>query len=151
MAHRTAPAIGNLLVAVAILAVFVFACADSAARRSITTGFDEPQHISFAAQIKATGNPWPPLDSLRLIDRKTFEFAAPPNFLHHPPIYYALLPAIGPPLEGHPQAVFAYRMLNVALAAIGLAALLMIALDAQFSRPGFWALAVALAFISVRS
>ena len=35
-------------------------------------GFDEPQHISFAAQIKATGNPWPPLDSLRLIDPKTF-------------------------------------------------------------------------------
>ena len=149
LARRTAPAIGNLLVAIAILAVFVFACADSAARRSITTGFDEPQHISFAAQIKATGNPWPQLDSLRLIDPKTFEFTATPNFLDHPPIYYALLAAIGPPLEGHPQAVFAYRMLNVALAAIGLAALLMIALDAQFSRPEFWALAVPLAFVPV--
>ena len=112
-------------------------------------GFDEPQHISFAAQIKATGNPWPPLDSLRLIDPKTFEFTATPNFLDHPPIYYALLAAIGPPLEGHPQAVFAYRMLNVSLAAIGLAALLMIALDTQFSRPEFWALAVPLAFIPV--
>jgi hypothetical protein len=149
LTRRTVPAIGNLLVAVAILAVFVFACADSAARRSITTGFDEPQHISFAAQIKATGNPWPPLDSLRLIDPKTFEFTATPNFLDHPPIYYALLAAIGPPLAAHPQAVFAYRMLNVALAAIGLAALLVIALDAQFSRPEFWALAIPLAFIPV--
>jgi len=133
----------------AILALFVFACANSAAHRSITTGFDEPQHISFVAQIKATGNPWPALDSLRLIDPQTFKFTAAPNFLDHPPIYYALLAAIGPPLEGHPQALFAYRMLNVALAAIGLAALLMIALDAQFSRPEFWALAVPLAFIPV--
>jgi hypothetical protein len=147
--RRTAPAIGNLIVAAAILAVFVFACADSAARRSITTGFDEPQHISYAAQIKATGNPWPALDSLRLIDTKTFEFTATPNFLDHPPIYYTLLAAIGPPLEGHPQAVFAYRMINVGLAAIGLAALLMIALDARFSRLEFWALAVPLAFIPV--
>jgi len=143
------PGAGNLFVAVAILALFVFACADSAARRGITTGFDEPQHISFVAQVKVTGNPWPALDSLRLIDPQTLKFTATPNFLDHPPIYYALLAAIGPPLEGHPPAVFAYRMLNVALAAIGLAALFMIALDAQFSRPEFWALAVPLAFIPV--
>lgn len=149
LARWTAPATGNLLVAVAILTLFVFACADSAARRSITTGFDEPQHISYVAQIKATGNPWPALDSLRLIDPQTFQFTATANFLDHPPIYYAVLAAVGPPLEGHPQAVFAYRMLNVALAAIGLAALLMIALDPQFSRPQFWALAVPLAFIPV--
>ena len=73
-----------------------------------------------------------------MIDTKTFEFTATPNFLDHPPIYYTLLAAIGPPLEGHPQAVFAYRMINVGLAAIGLAALLMIALDARFFRPEFW-------------
>jgi hypothetical protein len=149
LAHRTAPALGNLIVAVAILAVFVFACADSAARRSITTGFDEPQHLAYAAHIKATGNPWPEFDSLRQLDPKTFEFTATPNFLDHPPFYYALIAAIGPPLEGHPQAVFAYRMINVALAAIALAALLMIALDTQFSRAEFWALAVPLAFIPV--
>lgn len=149
LGRRTIPAAGNLLVAVAILALFVLACADSAARRSITTGFDEPQHISYVAQIKATGNPWPALDSLRLIDPQTFKFTATPNFLDHPPIYYALLAAIGPPLEGHPQAVFAYRMLNVAMVAIGLAALLMIGLDAQFSRREFWALAAPLAFIPV--
>jgi hypothetical protein len=149
LARPSSLAAGNLLVAVAILVLFVFACAGSAAQRNVTTGFDEPQHISYVAQIKATGDPWPALDSLRLIDPQTFKFTDTANFLDHPPVYYALLAAIGPPLEGHPQAVFAYRMLNVALAAIGLAALLMIGLDAQFSRLEFWALALPLAFIPV--
>jgi hypothetical protein len=149
LARRTVPAAGNLLVAVAILVFFALACADNAAHRSITTGFDETQHVSYVAQIKATGNPWPALDSLRLIDPQTFKFTAKPNFLDHPPIYYALLAAFGPQLEARPQALFAYRMLNVVVAAIGLAALFMIALDAQFSRPEFWALAVPITFIPV--
>jgi hypothetical protein len=148
--HRwTAPATGNLLIAAAILAFFVLACAGSAMRQDITTGFDEPQHLSYVAQIQHTGNPWPALESLRLIDPHTFQFTATPNFLDHPPMYYALLAAIGPTLEGHPPALFAYRMLNVALVTMGLAALFMIALDAQFSRLQFWACAVPLAFIPI--
>ena len=147
--RRTVPSAGNLLIAVAILALFALACAVSAGHRSITTGFDETQHISYVAQIKATGNPWPALDSLQLINPQTFKFTTNPNFLDHPPVYYAMLAAIGPQLEGHPRALFDYRLLNVAVAAIGLAALLLIALDAQFSRPEFWALAVQIALIPV--
>jgi hypothetical protein len=147
--RRTVPSAGNLLIALAILALFALACAVSAGHRSITTGFDETQHISYIAQIKATGNPWPAFDSLRLINPQTFKFTTNPNFLDHPPVYYAILAAIGPQLEGHPRALFDYRLLNVAVAAIALAALLMIALDAQFSRPEFWVLAVQLALIPV--
>jgi hypothetical protein len=145
----TAPATGHLLIAGLILALFVLAGAGSATRQDITTGFDEPQHISYVAQIQHTGNPWPALDSLRLIDPQTFQFGAKPNFLDHPPMFYALLAAIGPKLEGHPQALFAYRMIDVALVAIGLGALFMIALDPQFSRLEFWACAVPLAFIPI--
>ncbi|MGD0333072.1 MAG: hypothetical protein ABSA90_07420 [Xanthobacteraceae bacterium] len=145
----TAPTTANWLVAVVILALFVLACIASAARKDVTTGFDEPAHVSYVAHIQHTGDAWPVLEKMRLMDTQTFQFTEEPNFLNHPPIFYALLAALGPKLEGHPQALLAYRLFDVAFVAIGLAALLGLALTAQFSRPEFYAYAIPLACIPI--
>ncbi len=145
----TAPAIADCLIAALMLALFVLACVVSAQRNDITTGFDEPAHISFVAQIQHTGDAWPKLDDLRLIDPQTFQFTGKPNYLDHPPLFYGLLAALGPRLEGRPQALSWFRLFDVALVAIALAALLMIGLDPQFSRLEFWAYAMPLALIPI--
>ena len=145
----TAPAAGNLLVAAAILGLFLFACLGSAMRKEVTTGFDEPAHISYVAHIQRSGDVWPELKTMRLLDPRTFQFTAAPNYLNHPPLFYALLAAIGPRLEGRPQALWIDRLIDVALVALGLGALLLIGLDAKFSRLEFWAYAMPLAFIPV--
>jgi hypothetical protein len=145
----TAPAIGNLQVAAAIIGFFVLACVGSATRSDVTTGFDEPAHASYVAQIQKTGDAWPDLTRLRLLDPHTFEFTGEPNYLNHPPLFYALLAAIGPKLEGRPQALLAYRLFDVALVAAGLAALLALSLLAPFSRAEFYAYAMPLVWIPI--
>jgi hypothetical protein len=145
----TAPAIGDFLIAAAILGLFVLACIASAARKDVTTGFDEPAHISYVAHIQKTGDVWPALGSMRLIDPQTFRFTDERNYLNHPPIFYALLAAIGPRIESHPQALPAYRCIDVALVAVGFAALLALALNAQFTRPEFYAYALPLVLIPI--
>lgn len=146
---RTAPALGNLLVAAAILGLFVVACVGSASRRDVTTGFDEVAHASYAAHIQHTGDMWPALEQMRLFDPQTFHFTAEANYLNHPPLFYDLLAAIGPKLEGRPQALTTYRLFDVAVVAAGLAALLALGLGPQFSRVEFYAYAVPLVFIPV--
>jgi hypothetical protein len=96
----TVPAIGNLLVAAAIIGFFVLACVGSATRSDVTTGFDEPAHASYVAHIQQTGDAWPDLKRLRLLDPHTFEFTGEPNYLNHPPLFYALLATFGPPSAG---------------------------------------------------
>jgi hypothetical protein len=145
----TAPAIGDFLIAAAILGLFVLACVASTARKDVTTGFDEPAHISYVAHIQKTGDPWPALQSMRLIDPQTFQFTNEHNYLNHPPIFYALLAAIGPKLEDRPQALLAYRCIDVALVALGFAALLALALNVQFTRLEFYAYAMPLALIPI--
>lgn len=145
----TAFTTANWLVAVVILALFVLAGAASAGRKDVTTGFDEPAHISYVAHIQHTHDAWPVLEQMRLMDPQTFQFTEEPNFLNHPPVFYALLAAFGPKLEGHPQSLLAYRLFDVVLVAIGLAALLVLALAAQFSRQEFYAYAVPLACIPI--
>jgi hypothetical protein len=133
------------------LALFVLAAAASAERRDVARGYpgDEVEHASYVAYIQHTGDAWPALTSMRLLDPQTFQFAGEANYLNHPPVFYALLAAIGPKLEGHPQALLAHRLLDVALAAAGLAALLALGLTAEFSRQEFYAYTVPLAFIPV--
>jgi hypothetical protein len=138
-----------LLVAAVILILFVFACVASTARKDVTTGFDEPAHASVIAHIQHTHDAWPALGSMRLLDPQTFQFTDAPNYLNHPPIFYALLAAIGPKLEGRPQALPAYRLFDVALVAIGLGALLALGLKAQFPWPEFYAYAMPLAWIPI--
>ncbi len=86
---------------------------------------------------------------MRLLDPQTFHFTDEHNYLNHPPAFYALLAAIGPKVEGHPQTLWAYRCIDIALVAIGFAALLALALSAQFSRLEFYAYAVPLALIPI--
>jgi len=147
----TAPATAKWLIAAVILALFVLAAAASAERKDVTRGFpgDEVAHASYVAHIQHSGDAWPVLASMRLLDPQTFQFAGEANYLNHPPVFYALLAAIGPKLEGRPQALLAHRLLGVALAAAGLAALLALGLTAEFSRQEFYAYVVPLASIPI--
>jgi hypothetical protein len=137
------------LVAAIILGLFVLAAALSAQRKDITQGFDEVAHVSYVAHIQRTGEVWPALPSMNLLDPRTFQFSGEANYLNHPPPFYALLAALGPRLEGHPHALLAHRLIDVALAALGFAALLWLGLAARISPHEFYAYAVPLACIPV--
>jgi hypothetical protein len=139
----------NSLVATVIINLFVVAALMSAARKDITQGFDEVAHASYVAHIQHTGNTSPALEHMRLLDPQTFQFTDQPNYLNHPPKFYALLALLGPTLEGHPQALLAHRLIDVAISAFGLAALLWLGLAARFPREEFYAYAVPLACIPI--
>lgn len=143
------PARANFFVAAVIFALFVLAALLSAERKDVTRGFDEVAHASYVAQIQHSGDAWPAFDSLRMLDPKTFAFTDAANYLNHPPIYYALLAVLGPDLEGRPQAVLILRLIDIAIVALGFAALLGLGLAAGFSRLEFYAYAVPLASIPV--
>jgi hypothetical protein len=144
-----APAATNSLVAAIILALFVFSATISAARKDITQGFDEVAQASYVAHIQHTGDGWPALEQMRLLDPHTFQFTGEANYLNHPSKFYALLALLGPTLEGHPQALMAHRLIDIAIAAIGFAALLWLGLAARWPRQEFYAYAVPLACIPV--
>jgi hypothetical protein len=138
-----------LSVAVVILALFVLSAVVGAVHKDITQGFDEVAHASYVAHIQHTGDAAPALESMHLLDPQTFRFTGAANYLNHPPKFYALLAALGPTLEGHPQALLVHRLIDVAIVAAGFAALLGLALAARFARPEFYACAVPLACIPV--
>ena len=148
-ATLAARAPGHALVAAAILGLFVLAAVVSAARKDITQGFDEVAHVSYVAQIQHDGDTVPELETMRLLDPHTFEFTGTANYLNHPPMFYALLALIGPKIEGHPPALFAHRLIDIAIAALGLAALLGLGLAAGLSREEFYAYAVPLGCVPV--
>ncbi len=145
----TAPATTNFFVAAVILALFVLAAIVSAARKDVTQGFDEVAHASYVAHIQRSGDAWPTLERMHLLDPQTFRFTDKANYLNHPPMFYALLAALGPGLEGHPQALLAYRLLDIVLSAAGFAALLALGLTAHLPRAEFYAYAVPLGCIPV--
>ncbi len=60
-----------------------------------------------------------------------------------------MLAAVAPRLEGRPQALLPLRLIDVAIAALGLAALLWLGLAAQLPRLEFYAYAVPLACVPV--
>jgi hypothetical protein len=144
-----APATANFFVAAVILALFVLSAVFSAERKDITAGFDEVAHASYVAHIQRTGDAWPDLNAMRLIDPQSFQFTAAANYLNHPPPFYGLLAALGPKLEGRPQALLAHRLIDVAIAALGFAALLGLGLAARLPRHEFYAFAVPLFCIPV--
>ena len=142
-------ATANFFVAAVIFALFVIAALVSAERKDITQGFDEVAHASYVAEIQHTGSAWPDLEKMRLLDPRTFQFTAKPNYLNHPPFFYALLAFAGPTLEGHPGSLLADRLIDIAIAACGFAALLGLALAARLPRYAFYAYAVPIACIPV--
>jgi len=145
----TPPASANLPAALVVLVLFVLACVGSASRPNVTSGFDEPAHASYVAYIQHSGDYWPALEKMSLLDPRTFQFTGAANYLNHPPLYYALLAAIGPKLEGRPQALRTYRLIDVALVALGVAALLALGLKAQLPWPEFYAYAMPLVWIPI--
>ena len=145
----TAPATTNFFVAAVILGLFVLSAALSAERKGITAGFDEVAHASYVAHIQHSGDAWPDLTAMRLIDPQSFQFTGAANYLNHPPPFYDLLAVLGPRLEGRPQALLAHRLIDIAIASLGFAALLGLGLAARFPRHEFYAFAVPLACIPV--
>jgi hypothetical protein len=145
----TAPAAPSPLVAAIVLALFVLAAVLGVQRKDITQGFDEVAHVSYVAHIQRSGEAWPALEQMRLLDARTFQFTGAANYLNHPPLFYDLLAALGPKLEGHPQALLAFRLIDTAIVALGFAVLLWLGLAACFSRNEFYAYAVPLACIPV--
>jgi hypothetical protein len=145
----TAPATTNFFVAAVILGLFVLSAALSAERKPISAGFDEVAHASYVAHIQRSDDAWPDLNAMRLLDPRSFQFTGHANYLNHPPPFYDLLAVLGPRLEGRPPALLAHRLIDVAIAAIGFAALLGLGLAARFPRHEFYAFAVPLACIPV--
>ncbi len=144
-----APATTNFFVTAVILGLFVLSAVFGAVRKDITQGFDEVAHASYVAQIQTSGDAWPDLNALRLLDPHSFQLTNQASYLNHPPIFYDLLAALGPKLEGRPQALLAFRLIDVAIVAIGFAALLGLGLAARLPRFEFYAFAVPLACIPV--
>jgi len=144
-----APATTNFFVAAVILGLFVLSAAFSAERKPISAGFDEVAHASYVAHIQHSGDAWPDLKAMRLLDPQSFQFAGEANYLNHPPLFYDLLAGLGPQLEGRPQALLAHRLIDIAIAAIGFGALLGLGIAARFPRHEFYAFAVPLACIPV--
>jgi hypothetical protein len=140
---------GHTPVIAVILALFVLSAATNAIRKDVKQGFDEVAHLSYVAHLQHSGEAWPRLEELRLLDPATFRFTALPNYLNHPPPFYWLLAHLGPTLEDHPGASPAHRLINVAMAAVGLATLLAIAAAAGLTRLETYAYCVPLAAIPV--
>src|ERR1700683_4211759 len=114
----------NLRIFVVVLLLFTIAASISAMRKDVTQGFDEVAHASYIAHLQHSGEMWPAFATMRMLDPSTFRFTSETNYLNHPSPYYLRLARLGPGLEGNPRAIVVDRLLNVALAAIGLAALM---------------------------
>jgi hypothetical protein len=143
------PVAANFVAAAVIFVLFIVAAIVSAERKDVTAGFDEVAHVSYVAHIQRTGDLWPALERMRLLDPRTFRFTDRANYLNHPSPFYVLLAALGPTLEGHPAALSAHRMIDVVIAVLGFAALLALGLAARWPRHEFYAFAVPLACIPV--
>jgi 4-amino-4-deoxy-L-arabinose transferase-like glycosyltransferase len=128
-----------------VLVLFVLAATASLPHKPASSHLDEVAHLSYVAHAQATGPKWPGFAEMRMIDPETFRFGAEQNYLNHPPFYYWLMAAFGPQLLGRPESVIPARALNIALAAFGLAALLLLARRLQLGQGEFYAFAAMVA------
>ncbi len=128
-----------------VLVLFTLAATASLPRKPAASRLDEVAHLSYVAHAQAMGPKWPGFAEMRMIDPETFQFGAEQNYLNHPPFYYWLMAAFGPQLLGRPESVIPARILNIALAAFGLAALLLLARRMQLGRSEFYAFAAMVA------
>src|ERR1700729_2817296 len=143
----TATADTNWRICAFVLLLFIVASTLSAFHKDVTRGFDEVAHASYVAHLQHSGETWPAFADLRMLDPSSFRFTGEASYLNHPSPYYLLLARLGPDLEGHPEAILMHRLFNVALAAIGLAALMSIGLVAGLPRLTLYAYVVPLACI----
>ena len=140
---------GTGIVAAVILLLFLLAALISAQRKDITQGFDEVAHASYVAHLQASGDFWPKLEDMRMLEPRSLHFTSEANYLNHPPFYYWLLARLGPTIENNPGALLVHRAFNVLLGALGLIVLLAIGLYARFEKLTFYAYAVPLLCIPV--
>jgi hypothetical protein len=145
----TATADTNWRICAFVLLLFIVASTLSAFHKDVTRGFDEVAHASYVAHLQHSGETWPAFADLRMLDPLSFRFTDEANYLDHPSPYYLLLARLGPALEGHPGAIVIHRLFNVALVAIGLAALMAIGLIAKRPRLTLYAYIVPIACIPV--
>ena len=132
-----------------VLLLFIVVTALSTIHKDINRGFDEVAHASYVAYLQHSGDTWPGFAKMPMLDPSSFRFTSEANYLNHPSPYYLLLARLGPNLEGHPQAILVHRLFNVALDAIGLAALMAIGLLARLPPFTFYAYIVPIACIPV--
>src|ERR1700676_4678068 len=124
----------NWLVCAFVLLLFVAAATLSAIRKDVTLGFDEVAHASYVAHLQHSGETWPAFEDMRMLDPSSFGFTGEANYLDHPSPYYVFPAGCAPPRGGHPQAILSYRLFNVVLVGIGLAALMAVGLVAKLPR-----------------
>jgi hypothetical protein len=128
---------------IVFLVAFVAAAVIGALDRSPMIGFDEITHLSYIAHIQSTGELWPRLESLRILDEH-LRFSHASSYLNHPPLYYDLLATLGPRVEDNPGAILIMRLMNIVIATIGLGALLVLGGTLGLSRLEEYALITAL-------
>ncbi len=130
-----------LVASAIIILIFILSAGGSAFRKPITQGFDEVAHLSYVAHVQDHPG-WPRLERMRMIDPATFKFTSEANYLNHPPFYYWLVAASGPEVREHPEALIYLRLLNVAIGALGLGALMALAARMKLRGLEFYAFAV---------
>lgn len=120
------------LIGAALILIFVISSSFAAVHKDVTKGFDELAHISYIAELQAKPQ-GARLDQLRMLDASSFRYTATPSYLNHPPAYYRAMAALGPKVEGAPGSIIWYRLMNVAVAALGLALLFALSLSMALS------------------
>ncbi len=128
-----------------IVSLFTIAALASAYRKPLASGFDEIAHLSYVTYVQTAGSEWPRFAEMRMLDPETFRFGSEPNYLNHPPFYYWLMATLAPNVTGNRSSLVLARGLNVAIAAFGVAVLLLWGRRMRFDRPQFYAFAIMVA------
>lgn len=70
----------QLRVCAIIFALVVIAGTLCALRKDVTQGFDEVAHTSYVASLQQSGEWWPVLDKMRMLDPASFRFTEKLNY-----------------------------------------------------------------------
>ncbi len=148
---RAAPRapLSSCAIACILVAAFVVASAVVAFRKDVRDGFDEVAHVSYVADMQRLATAWPRLTDLRMLEPDGFRFTGDPSYINHPPIYYFVLARLGPSIVGNVRALPIHRLMNVAMAALAFAMLVLLAGAAKLPRVETLALVAPMVMIPV--
>lgn len=82
----------------------------------LSTAFDEWAHYSFLRAFLAHPTPFPDRDSLRMLADDLIGWSSEPNYITHPPLYYALM---APLAAAFPTSPVPIRLVDVFIAISG--------------------------------
>jgi hypothetical protein len=130
------------------LLIFTGRCLVVAWLAPFPNAYDEQAHFSFARHVLESAEAWPRLADLRLVDPAAPErWTGQPNYLNHPPVFYALLAAAAAPFSrSASDLIRLWRLGNVALAALAVALILRLGREAGWCAPAQAAFAALIAF-----